>query len=285
MPLVLAWIALAGGVLCYGVSSLLLSLGADRVRGTAYLTGLAAQAAAFALAFVARVDLPLLVVQASVSASVAVTALAGRLVGRWSLSRLDLVGMVCVVAGIAAVGAASDPTRAEVAGSRPMLIALAVAVASLTAVVRPAPATLTGALAGLAYGSSAVAARALAADPLDAVRSASGGLAAGVMVIGVVIGQVLLTLAFRRGQSGHVGSVTGPVSAMYVAATVWPAWAGLAWLGDRVRPGAGPAAAIGLIAALAGAALLARHEAPDKPAAGAAAPGGTTAPTGSGERQ
>ncbi len=261
---VLAYAALAGAVVCYGASSLLLSEGSHAVRGGVYLSGLAAQAAAFLLAFLARADLPLLLVQACVSASVAVTALAGQRLGRWRLDRLDLTALAAVVAGIALTGVSSLPTRAVLGGGAPMLVALLVAVAALATVPVPVPASATGALAGLAYGSSAVAARGLAADPLDAVRSPTGLLAAAVLVTGLGIGQVLLTVAFRRGAAGvtagRSGGVTGPVAAMYVAATVWPALAGLLWLGDAVRPGAGIPAALGVVLALAGTTVLARHE-------------------------
>lgn len=257
----LAVAALAGAVVCYGASSLLLAEGSRRVRGPVYLIGLTAQAAAFLLAFLARADLPLLVVQASVSASVAVTALAGQLLGRWRLGTADLAALTGVVAGIAMAGAAALPTRAELAGPGAMAVALLVAVCCLAALAIPVPPTATGAFAGLAYGSSALAARALAGDPL-AVLGTPGGLLAGlVLVSGVAIGQVLLTVAFRRGAGTQDHArVTGPVSAMYVAATVWPAAAGLAWLGDRVRPGAGPLAALGVVLALTGTTVLARRE-------------------------
>jgi hypothetical protein len=56
-------------------------------------------------------------------------------------------------------------------------------------------------------------------------------------------------------------AVTGPVSAMYVVSTLWPAAAGLAWLGDQLHPGREAFAAIGVVLALAGTTLLTAHEA------------------------
>jgi hypothetical protein len=47
---------------------------------------------------------------------------------------------------------------------------------------------------------------------------------------------------------------------MYVAATLWPAAAGLAWLGDALHPGRELPAAVGVVLALAGTTLLTRHE-------------------------
>ena len=260
----LSAVCLVAAVLCYGVSSLLLSQGSHAVRGRVYLVGLGFQALAFLLAFVARVDLPLLVVQASVAASVAVTAVAGAALGRWSLTRGDGVALFAVTAGIALVGAASQPGRVELGRAGPLLAAAAVAALALAGVTLPWGPTPLGALAGLAYGSSAVAARALAGDPLAAVRSLTGVLAALVLAGGLLAGQVLLTVAFRRGDEsapqGRSRAVTGPVAAMYVAATLWPAAAGLAWLGDALHPGRSVPAAVGVVLGLAGTTLLTRHE-------------------------
>jgi hypothetical protein len=251
---VLAYGCLVAAVAGYGTSSLLLSQGSHAVRGRIYLVGLAFQAAAFLLAFAARVELPLLVVQAAVAASVAVTAAAGHLLHRWRLHALDGAALVAVVGGIALAGSVSLPSRVGLGDSGPMVVALVVALACVAGAVLPTGATAAGALAGLAFGSSAIAARALAGDPFAAAGSSTGVLAAVALVAGLAVGQVVLTSAFRR------GGVTGPVAAMYVAATVWPAAAGLAWLGDRVRPGASALAAAGVVLALAGATVLARHE-------------------------
>lgn len=264
----LSALCLVAAVLCYGASSLLLSQGSHAVRGRAYLFGLAFQGLAFLLAFVARVDLPLLVVQSAVAASVAVTAVAGAALGRWRLTGPDGVALVAVIAGIALVGSASRPGRVELGQAGPLLVAAAVAALALAGVAGVAArlgATPLGALAGLAYGSSAVAARALAGDPLAAVRSPVGLLAGAVLAGGLLAGQVLLTVAFRRGGTGGPGSeastaVTGPVAAMYVAATLWPAAAGLAWLGDALHAGRELPAAAGVVLALAGTTLLTRHD-------------------------
>ncbi len=275
MGVPIAVAALAGAILCYGASSLLLATGSHAVRGRAYLTGLAFQAAAFLLAFLARIDLPLLLVQSAVAASVAVTASAGAVLGRWRLLPRDVAALGAVVAGIALVAGASRPGRAEPVSQPPVLIAAAVALLTLAGLAVRLRPSLLGALAGLAYGSSAIAARMLAADPLAAVHTPAAAAAAIVLVGGVLIGQVLLTVAFRRSARhpdddaaaptaptapAASGSVTGPVAALYIASTLWPSAAGLAWLGDRVQPGRAPLAALGIAAALAGTAVLSRHE-------------------------
>lgn len=265
---------LVAAVLCYGASSLLLSQGSHRVRGTTYLTGLGFQGAAFLLSFVARVELPLVLVQACVAASVAVTAVAGAALGRWRLSGGDGLALAGVVLGIAAVGGSAQASRVSLDGALPLIVAAVVGFGSLAGLGFRLGATALGALAGLAYGSSAIAARALAGDPLAAVRSAIGVLAAVLLVAGLAAGQVLLTVAFRRGAGSRSRSVTGPVAAMYVAATIWPALAGLVWLDDRLHDGRWPLAAVGVVLALVGTGALARHEAP--------VPVETAGPTGRG---
>ena len=296
-----AALALAAAVACYGASSLLLSSGADQIRSRSYLLGLVAQGAAFLLAFVARTQVPLLMVQACVTASVAVTAAAGAAMGRWRLGRSELVALAGVVLGITALGTAARPGPAQALTGTALSACAVVTVLPLLAALpgpgRRASAWLLGALAGIGFGGSAVAARALAGDPETSwrlLRTGSGLVAAAVVIGGVLIGQVLLTLAFRsrehpravpsalpsvsdpssasasasasagtRAQTSEDSSaVTGPVAAMYLTATLWPAVAGLAWLGDAVRPGRGWVALVGLAVALAGAAVLSRAETP-----------------------
>jgi drug/metabolite transporter (DMT)-like permease len=287
-PVVLGYACLVAAAFSYGASTLLLSHGLGTGSGgtgsggtgsggtgsggnesspgalrlPSYRWGLALQGLAFLLAFVARIDLPLLLVQAGVSASVAVSAVVGAALGRWRLDPLDGTAVASVVAGVALAGAASEPSRASTETMGAPLTGLAVTVGCLAVWqlsarrpgVLPLGATTLGALAGLAFGSSAVGARMLAADPFAALRHPAAAAAALLLVTGLGAGQVLLTTAFRR------GSVTGPVAAMYVAATVWPSLAGLVWLADAVQPGRWYWAAAGLVLALAGTARLAGHE-------------------------
>lgn len=261
----LATAFLVCAVACYGGASLLLSTGSHAVRSRVYITGIGLQAAAFLFAFAARVELPLLVVQSVSAASVAVTAVAGSAVRRWRLTLADGVALVAVVAGISLIGSASQPGRVAMPAAGSLLTPAVVAVLALIGLVVPTRPSLVGALAGLAYGSSAVAGRALAADPLAAVRTTTGVLAGAILVGGVLAGQILLTIAFRRGSAGALDrtpstAVTGPVSAMYVAATLWPAAAGLLWLGDQLRPGRWPLAACGLALALTGTTRLTERQ-------------------------
>ncbi len=279
-PVIVAAVALVGALAGYGVSSLFLAQYSDRVTSPGYLAGLSLQGVGFLLAFVARTQLPLILVQSTISASVAVTAIGGVLLGRWRLDRRDSAALAAVVAGIGAVGASSSPGPVAPSGWVPVLAMGSVSALALLGVLWRPPrvsqgtaagsairaAALLGVLAGLSYGSSAIAARMVASDPLSMVRSPMGLVQAAVLIGGVWIGQVLLTLALRRARDGsepgRSSRVTVPVSAVYIAGTVWPATAGLLWLGDLLLPGRGGLAALGVVLALAGVSALSRSSHP-----------------------
>jgi drug/metabolite transporter (DMT)-like permease len=262
-------VVLAASVLAYGSATLLLADGSTggivrALQHRAWLAGMVLQAAGFLLAFLARRDLPLLVVQPATTASVAVTCLLGAALGRWRLSPRDQLGLAAVVLGIAGAGASAASGPAVLPGPLPLLAMLAVlgwcAVGAVRSVRRPVPvgrsALVVGAAAGVAFGVSAVGARALAADPLTAVRSVDGAMALLLLGIGTVLGQVLLTAAI----SG--GAVAGPSSSMHIVETVGPALVGVAFLGDVVVQGRGTVAAGCVLVALVGCLVLTDHGAP-----------------------
>lgn len=259
----LAYAALAMSALCYGISSLLLSRGADVVRGRIYLAGLVAQAAGFGLSFLSRTEAPLMLVQAGVSASVGVTAVLGAMLGRWRLTLRDTAAVATLVLGLSAVGAAADPGGADSLPTAGLAMCLLVTVATGLSARLPLPAAALGAMAGLGYGASAIAARAVAGRTQILADRPQAVVLLILVVAGIVVGQMALTVAFRRGRRTHAentGAVVGPVAAMYLVATVWPAAVGVAWLGDLVRPGWGPIAVLGLALAMSGTVILARLE-------------------------
>src|SRR5215470_15396519 len=94
------WLYLAAMILSYGIANLLQSIAAARTGHErrfhpslllrlacqrTYLLGVGFQSLGFLLAFLARRDLPLFLVQASVAAGLGVTALLGVLVLKWKL--------------------------------------------------------------------------------------------------------------------------------------------------------------------------------------------------------
>src|SRR3954464_11923052 len=115
-------------LLAYGVANLLQSMAAARtsVHHTfdpqllvrlachrTYLLGLLCQVLGFVLAFVARRDLPLFLVQASVAAGLGVTALLGVLLLKWSLPRAEVGLLAVLLLGITALVLSAKPAHAR----------------------------------------------------------------------------------------------------------------------------------------------------------------------------
>jgi drug/metabolite transporter (DMT)-like permease len=284
---------LAAASVAYAASNLLLARGsvagrersqggrtggiAATLRQPAYLAGTVGQAAGFLLALGARRELPLLVVQSGVTASLALTAVGGALLGRWRLGWGRTAAVTAVVAGLVLAASAGRPGRAVDPGIGPLVGCLAAVLLSLALLpdralarvgvpdrLRPA---VQGLASGVGFGASAVGARVAVGEvlgatvtPADALRlvtSAVGVLSLVLLVGGVVVGQVLLTAALAS------GAVTGPVAAMHVVENAAPAAIGVLLLGDVVAPGGGRIAVLGVALALVGSVRLAGHDAPE----------------------
>jgi drug/metabolite transporter (DMT)-like permease len=260
--------ALAAAVVSYGLATLQLSRAsvAGRVlTHPRWWLGVALQGAGFVLTFYARHQLPLLLVQPVLTGSLVVTTVAGAALGMWRLGRADLLRCLLVVVGVAMLAAAARPGPAGPLGAGAFALTIAELIAVI-ALVRPPGriavrhrALWLGACAGLAYGSVAVASRALAADPATLLRTGPGLWALALLLAGSLVGEAALTVSLR---SGHVG---GPVSAMYIVSTVAPSAAGLLWLGDRMSGDGWPLAVLGTAAALVGSLGLAGHGHPPRP--------------------
>ena len=255
-------IALAAAVVSYGIATLQLSRAATDGRVLTHprwWLGVGLQGAGFVLTFFARHQLPLLLVQPTLTGSLVVTTVAGALLGMWRLSRADLLRCLLVVVGVAALGAAARPGLAGPIGGAGVLALTLAELAALIGVLRPAPrgpggrALWLGCCAGLAYAGTAVAARALAADPLHIARTRWGACAVALLIVGSLAGEWALTVALRGGRVG------GPVSAMYLVSTVAPSAAGLLWLGDKMAGDGLPLAAAGMALALYGSLGLTGH--------------------------
>ena len=178
-----AWLFLAAMIAAYGVGNLLQSKAAARttVHHTfdpglllrlagqrAYLWGVLCQLLGFLLAFLARRDLPLFLVQASVAAGLGVTAVLGVVILKWSLPRAEIALLGLLLAGIAALVLSAQPApsrRLGAAGVIALAVALAViAVLGLFAVRLhgAAGSVVLGSLAGVCFSAAAIAARPLA---------------------------------------------------------------------------------------------------------------------------
>jgi drug/metabolite transporter (DMT)-like permease len=278
------WCFLAAMILAYGVANLLQSAAAARttVHHTfdpsllvrlagqrTYLLGLGCQVLGFVLAFLAREDLPLFLVQASVAAGLGVTALLGVLLLKWSLPRSEVVLLVLLMIGIAALVKSAQPAHARPLGTAGIvglgLALLLIAGLSFSAVRLQGAlgSVVLGSLAGVGFSAAAIAAR-----PLATEHSAAGFFANPLLYLLIahsLVGQLLLGLAMQR------GSTTAAVAAMDAAGAVPAAVVGLLLLGDRIEPGKEWLAALGFVVTLASVIALTRyaepqhHQAPAQP--------------------
>ncbi len=269
------WYFLAAMILAYGFANLLQSVAAARTSmhhtfdpglllrlagHRTYLVGLGCQVLGFVLAFLARRDLPLFLVQASVAAGLGVTALLGVLVLKWRLPAAEVALLLLLFAGIIALVLAAEPAPSRQLGTAGVIglgVALVViAVLGFFAVrLHGAPGSVAlGSLAGLAFSAAAVAARPLASVPsYDAFLS---NPLLYLLITHSVVGQLLLGLAMQR------GSTTAAVAAMDAAGAVPAAIVGLLLLNDRIWPGREWLAAVGFLITLAAVVGLTRYAEP-----------------------
>jgi drug/metabolite transporter (DMT)-like permease len=257
------WFYLAAMIAAYGVANLLQSAAAARttVHHTfdpsllirlagqrTYLLGLLCQVLGFVLAFLARIDLPLFLVQASVAAGLGVTALLGVLVLKWTLPRAEIALLALLLGGITALVLAAQPAHSRQLGTAGV-VALGVAIAVIAVsgffAVRLHGAlgsVVLGSLAGIAFSAAAIAARPLAAE--HSAGAFLGNPLLYLLVAHSMVGQLLLGLAMQR------GSTTAAVAAMDAAGAVPAAIVGLLLLGDRIHPGLEWLAAVGFVVTL-----------------------------------
>ena len=265
---VLSAVVMVVGVLAYGLAGARLAVGAteDPLRSAAWWAGTALQGVGFGLTFLARHQLPLLIVQSSVVAALAVTAVVRSLTGRRRLSGTGWAAVAALVVGIGCLGWSTvpGPGRPSNWGLVGLLAGLSLLMVLAVPVVRrlggPAAAAACGVCSGIGFAVAAVAARLLMGDAahplwrfweLPAVAWPTGAL----VVAGLGAGQWHLTLGLARRMP------LATLGLMYLAATVVPALIGWAVLGEHTRPGTGVAVAAGLTLATLGGFVLLRDEA------------------------
>jgi drug/metabolite transporter (DMT)-like permease len=262
-------------IVAYGVANLLQSAAAARttVHHTfdpalllrlaghrTYLVGLAGQVIGFALAFLARRDLPLFLVQASVAAGLGVTAVLGVVLLKWRLPAAEVALLGLLFAGITALVLSARPAPSRQLGLA-ALVALVMALGLIGSLgffaVRlhgPPGSVALGSLAGLAFSAAAVAARPLAAA--DSFEEFGRNPLLYLLIAHSLVGQLLLGLAMQR------GSTTAAVAAMDAAGAVPAAIVGLLWLNDKIWPGREWLAGAGFLVTLAAVIGLTRFAEP-----------------------
>jgi drug/metabolite transporter (DMT)-like permease len=220
-----------------------------------YVGGVGLDGVGFVAQITALRSLPLFLVQATMAASIAVTALlATRLFGvRLASAEWTAVGVVCV--GLALLGASAESEGAGHVGTAfhygLLVCAFALAVLGVAAGRLPDPARTAalGLVSGLGFGTLGVAVRVL---PTLAPSALARDPATYTVVVAGILASWFYAAALQR------GGVVAATAMMLVGETVPPAAIGVLLLGDHTRPGWVPVAAAGFVVAVAGALVLAR---------------------------
>jgi drug/metabolite transporter (DMT)-like permease len=233
------------------------------LRQWRYLVGIALDGLGFVLQVAALRLVPIYVVAAAIAASLAVTAIVAAWVLSTRLSALEWAAVAVVCASLAMLGVAAGPEGTG-HGPRGLGWALLVIVALVFAAGAVAGrlsdrtrALVLGFGAGAGFGVVEIAVRLI--DSIDLTQASFyTNPAVYALVAGGAAGFLLLTSALSR------GSVTTAVAGMVIGETVGPALVGVAWLGDRTRPGLGWMVGAGFVVAVIAALALSRFgEAPE----------------------
>jgi drug/metabolite transporter (DMT)-like permease len=220
-----------------------------------FVASIAIDTLGFIAQLVALRRLPLFAVQAMVAANLAVIAVLGTLVIGITLSWREWLAVTGVVAGVGLLGSSAGAEGASQAGLVFKVALLAasagLAVCGIAAARLPDPARtlLLGTIAGFGYGVLGIAARVLNGfEPLTLLRDP----AAYTVVAAGIVSFVFYATALEGGR------VTVATAAVVLAETLPPAVIGVAFLGDKTRPGLEPVAIVGFVLAVASAVMLAK---------------------------
>lgn len=252
----IAAVALGCSILAYTGANLAVARGSGggfraALRSRIWWVGACLQGLGFLFVFIARGQLPLIVVQPALLLGLATTVVIGARLRWWPLTSGGRAGVVAVVCGAGLAAAVSE------SGPAPALswTVVAVCTAALLVVVVAwgtpygrSLAWFTGALSGLALGIAAILTRGLASHP-DLILGDHAMLAGAVVAIAALAaGEVLLTEGLS---SAHVGET---LATMYVVTTAAPVLGAAILLESMPFASTGQAivAVTGLVVACAG---------------------------------
>jgi drug/metabolite transporter (DMT)-like permease len=211
----------------------------------------------FVLHLIALRQLPLFLAQSGIAASLAVTAVLAVLVFHDHLNEVEWLAVGGVFVGLALLSLAAGDTGDD-RGTTGLIAALIVSIvvmivgAWFSHWLSGAFATgLLGLMAGVGYAVAGVSARIL---PGFGLSDLFGSISAYTLGVAGVVAFLLYSVSLQR------GSVTVASAPMIAAQTILPAIAGIVLLGDTIRPGWWPAAALGFLLAGAAAAILVHSE-------------------------
>ncbi len=227
-----------------------------------YLGGVLVDGAGWVCTVVALRYLPVFAVQAVLGGTIAVTALAARTLYGSTLRLVDRIAVGACVLGLVLVAASAGTDRPS-AVSVAAYVVLAVAAAGLAGVMvavwsgeRAWPLAV---LAGLGFGGTSLAVRAVAdpGSPAELLTQPAPYLVLVFWAVGMACFSRALVL----------GAVSRVTAVFLVTEVLVPGLAGIALLGDTVRPGWWGPLAAGLLLAVAGVIVLAQSpaQAPPRP--------------------
>ena len=231
-----------------------------------YLAGLVVDGLGWAGTVVALRFLPVFVVQAVLGGAIVLTAAGARLLYGTTLRRVDQMACAACVAGLAVVAASAGAERPDGPSDDALLVLAAAAGLLVVGLVVAWSATAAwplALLAGLGFGGSAVAVRAV---HLAAGEEIVGLLTLPATYLVIVFGTVGLIAYSRALSHGTLARVT---AILLVTEVTVPGLAGIVLLGDSVRPGWWGALTAGLVLSVAGVVVLAgspTQQPPPRPA-------------------
>jgi hypothetical protein len=209
--------------------------------------------------------LPVFVVQAVLGGAIALTAVGGRVVHGSALRRVDRLACASCVVALVLVAASAEPERAADPSPSAVLVLGAAAIVLVVALLgawRAGVAWLLALVAGIGFGGSSVAVRAVhltaGEDPLSLLAAPGPYL---VIVFGAV-GLIAYSRALERGSLARVTAV------LLVTEVTVPGLVGIVLLGDSLRAGWWPVMVCGLVVAVGGVVVLAGSPTQRSPSAG-----------------
>ncbi|MUL81884.1 MULTISPECIES: hypothetical protein [unclassified Mycolicibacterium] len=223
----------------------------------AFIAGMALDGLGFVGSLVSARLIPLFLSQTIISANLVVTALLGIAVLGVRLRSRDWLAIVTVVTSLLVLGFTAGHLGAGTgaAGLHWTLLGAGLLIlgggAGLIRVLGARAAIPAGLIAGILYGTMAVAVRVV--DGIDPLRPGVlvADPAAWTVVIAGLGGFYLFAVALQ------LGSVNGAAAALVVGETVVPGIIGVVLLGDTARPGLGWLVTVAFVAAVAGAVAVA----------------------------
>ena len=265
--------------LCYGVGSILESVGAKAALAGSgatsgslarafvqlpYLAGIGLDGVGFILSLVAFQFLPLFVVEAILASSVGVTAiLAVRFLGA-TLKVLEKFALATLVGGLVLLGLSASKEATKALSDHGKLYLLGgvlvlVAGAALASTAKGHRGGLVFAvLAGLAFSGCGVASRTLVIPQhsADYIHLIGDPTIYSIAIYGI-LGLAFFAAALQR------APVTTVTAIVFAIQTVLPSLVGIILLGDRAREGFAPVALFAFTLAVVSAVVLALQSEPD----------------------